>query len=292
MRKVKVAGAQIAPLPNDIPGSLAKVVAWMERAVTKTGAELIVFPESVTTGFMPAMKPEDLWDRVDFIPGILTEPICSAAKRLGVYVVFPTYERGLERGVVYNSAALIGPQGEIIGVYRKTHPFPGEQVERGGWSTAGTEAKVYDTAFGKVGMIICYDGDFPELSRVLAMQGAEIIVRPSAFLRSFDIWHLTTTARAYDNHVYVIAVNAVGTDAGNVHYFGNSMIVSPIAERLAQARTQEELIYAELDPDPLQYASYGIDSPMLFNHMEDRNILSYQGILAKAPSPFKPVRKE
>ena len=95
MRRVKVAGVQIAPLPNDIPGSLNKVVAWMDKAVAKTGAELIVFPESVTTGFMPAMSAEDLWDRVDFIPGRLTDPICSAAKRLGVYVVFPTYERCL-----------------------------------------------------------------------------------------------------------------------------------------------------------------------------------------------------
>lgn len=291
MRKVIVAGVQIAPVPNDVEANLVKVVQWMERAVAKTQAELIVFPESVTTGFMPAMRVDELWHLVDIIPGRLTAPICAAAKRLGVYVVFPTYERGESPGVVYNSAALIGPCGTVLGVYRKTHPFPGENVALGGWTTAGTEAKVYATSFGKVGMIICYDGDFPELSRVLAMQGAEIIVRPSAFLRSFDIWNLTTSARAYDNHVYVIAVNAVGTDAGKVNYFGNSMIVSPIAERLAQARTQEELLFAELDPDPLRYASYGIDSPMLFNHMEDRNIASYAGILRAAPSPFASVRR-
>lgn len=287
MQDLCVAGVQIACIPNQVEANIDKAVAWLEKAVATTQAQLIVFPETVTTGFGPAMPAEDLWELVDSIPGKTTQKICSAAKRLGVYVVFPTYERGPNK-TVYNSAALIDSQGEIVGVYRKTHPFPAERD----WVTAGNYAHVYDTDFGKIGMIICYDGDFPELSRILAMQGAEIIVRPSAFLRSFDIWYITNCARAYDNHVYVVAVNAVGTDAWGKLYFGNSMIVSPIAHRLAQARTQEEILWACLDADPLKTASYGITSPMLFNHMEDRNLEVYAGILQPAPSPFPPVRGE
>ena len=78
-------------------------------------------------------------------------------------------------------------------------------------------------------MTICYDGDFPELYRAEAIMGAEVICRPSALLRSFEIWELTNRARAYDNHVYIVACNAVGPDAGGNYYFGHSMIVDPIS---------------------------------------------------------------
>ncbi len=136
-------------------------------------------------------------------------------------------------------------------------------------------------------MIICYDGDFPELSRLLAVKGAEIIVRPSALLRSFDIWYITNAARAYDNHVYVVATNSVGPDAGGSYYFGHSMIVNPIAWRLAQARGGEEIIAAKLDPDPLRYVTWGSKSPQIFDHLEDRNLELYEGILKKARSRFE-----
>lgn len=281
MQEICVAGIQMTCEPQKVQINIRKAVEWLQKAVSKTAAKLIVFPESITTGFVPGMSVSELWDVVDTIPGKTTDAICEAAKRLGVYVVFPTYERG-EKNIVYNSAALIGPEGKVLGVYRKTHPFPKERE----WTTPGHETPVWDTPLGKIGIIICYDGDFPELSRVLAMKGAEIIVRPSAFLRSCEIWDLTNCARAYDNHVYVVAVNAVGTDAGNTLYFGNSMIVSPIAQKLAQARSQEEIVFARLSPNPLATASYGIDSPMAFNHMEDRNVQAYAGILKDAKSPF------
>ena len=71
-------------------------------------------------------------------------------------------------------------------------------------------------------MIICFDGDYPELSRIQAVQGAEVICRPSALLRSADIWELTSRARAYDNHVFIVGANAVGQDPAGVLYFGNS----------------------------------------------------------------------
>ncbi|MGW7363036.1 carbon-nitrogen hydrolase family protein, partial [Streptomyces sp. NPDC054841] len=138
---------------------------------------------------------------------------------------------------VHNSAALAGPDGQILGVYRKTHRFGPEPRERGGWVTPGDQVTVVDTGLGRIGMIICFDGDYPELSRVQAVQGAEILCRPSALLRSADLWELTCRARAYDNHVYVIG--ATGADPAGVLYFGNSLIVTPGAEVVARGSTHE-----------------------------------------------------
>jgi len=277
---------QFAVLTNQVQANVAKGVAWLERAVKEHGAELVVFPETITTGFVTGLDVEKLWELVDNVPGTTTHEVQAAARRLGVHVVWPTYRRGPDRQTVYNSAVLIGPGGEIIGIYDKTHPFPTERQECGGWTKAGRSADVFETRLGAVGMIICYDGDFPELCRLLAVKGAEIIVRPSALLRSFDIWHLTNAARAYDNHVYMVATNAVGPDAGGNNYFGHSMIVNPIAWRLAQARGVEEIVSAKLDPEPLKYVTWGSKSEQVFDHLEDRNLALYEDILREARSRF------
>lgn len=291
MREFTAACVQIAVTFNNVQANVDKGVAWLEKAVQEYGAELVVFPETVTTSFVTGLEAAELWDLVDQVPGRITHQLQAAAKSLGVHVVWPSYRRGPERGVVYNSAILIGPAGEIIGIYDKTHPFPLERAECGGWVTAGNRADVYETALGSIGMMICYDGDFPELSRLLAVKGAEIIVRPSALLRSFDIWHITNSARAYDNHVYVVATNSVGPDAGGGYYFGHSMIVNPIAWRLAQARGGEEIVAAKLDPEPLKYVTWGSKSPQVFDHLQDRNLALYKGILKKARSRFEPGKR-
>jgi len=291
VKRFVVAGVQMAVKPNDVNYNVEKSIKWLERAVSECHPDLVVFPETITTGFATGLSPEELYDLVDTVPGRLTERICEAAKKFRVYVVFTTYERGNTRGEVYNSAALIDYNGEIVGVYRKTHPYSLENVNRGGWVTPGMDTPVFDTQLGKIGIIICYDGDFPELSRALAVKGAEIIVRPSALLRSYEIWALTNRARAYDNHVYVVGVNAVGPDAAGNYYMGNSMIVTPIAQCIAQGRGAEEVIYAELDPDPLRYITYGSKSPQVFDHLEDRNLNVYVDAMKPAKSAFEPSKR-
>ena len=213
------------------------------------------------------------------------------AQDLGVFLCFGSYERGVERGVVYNSAMLVGPDGTFLGAYRKTHLFPTERRANAGWSTPGTEPTVIHTPLASIGLSICYDGDFPELFRAEALLGAEVILRPSALLRSFEIWELTNRARAYDNHVYMVACNAVGPDAGNNYYFGHSMIVDPISHKLAQARGTEEVIFAELDPDPIKHLTYGAVTPMIFDHLQDRNLEAYRDILQPGRSRFEPARR-
>ncbi len=287
MKEFIAACVQIAVTPNDVQGNIDKSVVWLEKAVAEYQAELVVFPETVTTTFVTGLSVDELWELVDDVPGRTTRDIQAAARALGVHVVWPTYRRGPQRGVIYNSAILIGPDGEIVGTYDKTHPFPLERCDCGGWVTVGNRADVLETALGSIGMIICYDGDFPELSRLLAIKGAEVIVRPSALLRSFDIWYITNAARAYDNHVYVVATNSVGPDAGGSYYFGHSMIVNPIAWRLAQARGGEEIIAAKLDPDPLRYVTWGSKSPQVFDHLQDRNVQLYEEILRETRSRFE-----
>ncbi len=291
MKEFIGACVQIAITPNDVKANVEKGVAWLEKAAREYEAELIAFPETVTTGYDTGLTAEGLWDLVDEAGGEISREIQKAAKSLGVHVIWPSYRRGPNRGEVYNSSILIGPDGEIIGIYDKTHPAPWERVQGGGWATMGTRADVFETALGNIGMIICYDGDFPELSRLLAIRGAEVIVRSAALQRSYDIWYITNCARAYDNHVYLMGSNLVGPDAAGNYGFGHSMIVNPIAWRLAQARGTEEIIAARLDPDPMRYITYGSKSPQTFDHLEDRNLELYAEILKEARARFEPGKR-
>jgi predicted amidohydrolase len=274
------AAVQIAPEPgpltaDSIKANGAKAASFVERCVDATGADLVVLPESTTTGFTPGVGPDELWDLLSEIPGPVVEPVQEVARRLGVHVVVGSYERGPERGVVYNAAVLIGRAGEVLGRYRKTHLFVGERRDAGGWVTPGDSVSVVETSFAKIGFTICFDGDYPELARIQAVEGAEVLVRPSALLRSADIWELTTRARAYDNHVFVVGANAVGADPAGTLYFGNSLIVTPIADVVARGTTHEGWISARLDPDAFQRMSGGSSQPQLFDHLADRNTRLY-----------------
>ncbi|PZS14064.1 MAG: carbon-nitrogen hydrolase family protein [Pseudonocardiales bacterium] len=278
MREVTVAAVQLAPssaplTAETIATNGARAVAMVRDCAAATAAELVVLPESVTTGFTPGVDVETLWDLVSAVPGPVLDPYAAVAADLGIHLVVGTYERDPRRGVVHNAAVLLGPSGDVLGVYRKTHPFGGERADRGGWVTPGDDICVVDTPLGRIGLIICFDGDNPELSRITAIKGAEIICRPSALLRSADIWELTNRARAYDNHVYVIGANATGVDPAGIIYFGNSMIVTPIAEVVARAASHECWVSARLDPaTALASLTPGSSVPQPFDHLADRNL--------------------
>ncbi len=278
MRAFTAAALQVqpiaAPLTRDIvAANIEHCVSWIRDCAHDSGAELIVLPETCTTGFTPGLSPDQLWGVVDPLPGDQTRPLHDVAAELRVHLVYGAYERGPQRGVVYNSSVLVGPDGATLGVYHKTHPFCTEIVSGGGWVTPGDDVCVVDTELGKIGMTICFDGDYPELSRITALKGAEVIVRPSALLRSADIWELTNRARAYDNHVFVIGSNATGVDPAGTLYFGNSMIVTPIAEVVARASSFEQWVSARLDPEgALGSLTPGSSVPQGFDHLADRNL--------------------
>jgi deaminated glutathione amidase len=277
MRPFVAAALQVGPVPGPVtPDAIAaNIEAALDlcrRCVDATGAELVVVPETVTTGFAPGLGPDALSDLVGPIPGPLTEHAQAIAAGLGVHLVWPTYEAGPDRGIVYNSAAVILPTGEVAGVYRKTHLFPAEQA----WVTPGDDVLVVGTDLARLGSVICFDGDFPELVRIEAGLGAEVVVRPSAFLRAADIWELTTRARAYDNHVYVVAPNAVGVDAGGHVYFGNSLIVGPTGEVLARGTSQPGWVSATVGVDPMSTISPGSSVRQGFDHLSERNLALYR----------------
>jgi predicted amidohydrolase len=300
MRAVTVAAVQVAPVPGPLTAraieeNTERALALVRDCVAATSAELVVLPESVTTGFTTGLDPEALWDLVSEI----AEPFLKAAAELNADLVFGSYERGPRRGIVHNAAVIAGRDGSVLGVYRKTHPFGSERADRGGWVTAGDDICVAETSYGKVGLIICFDGDYPELSRITAIRGAEIVCRPSALLRSADLWELTNRARAYDNHVYMIGANATGTDPGGAIYFGNSMIVTPIAEVTARAASHECWISARLDPSTaLASLTPGSSVPQPFDHLADRNLALIRrhadALLGEAATGFRygPARAE
>jgi deaminated glutathione amidase len=279
MRACTVAAVQVQPQHEPLTAETIKAnvdhaVDYVERCVDATNAELVVLPETMTTGFTPGCPAEELWDVLGAAEDPAVAVLTETARRLGIHLVWGSYSRGDERGVVFNSAILAGPAGEVLGRYRKTHPFCTELRSRGGWVTPGDDVSVVATELGQIGLMVCFDGDFPELARIMALQGAEVLVRPSALLRSADIWELTNRARAYDNHVYVVGANAVGIDPGGVLYFGNSMIVTPTAEVLAWGSTHESWVSARLDPSTaLASLTPGSSVRQGFDHLAERNLV-------------------
>jgi predicted amidohydrolase len=278
MRALTAAAVQVQPLHDRLTAETIKAnvdhaVDYVERCVERTEAELVVLPETVTTGFTPGCSADQLWDVLGDPDGPTVGAFAEVAGRLGIHLVWGTYTRGHERGVVYNAAMIAGPSGQVLGVYRKTHPFCTELRSRGGWVTPGDDCCVVSTELGRIGLMVCFDGDFPELARIMALHGAEVVVRPSALLRSADIWELTNRARAYDNHVFVVGANAVGIDPAGVLYFGNSMIVTPTAEVLAWGSTHESWVSARLDPSlALASLTPGSSVRQGFDHLAERNL--------------------
>jgi predicted amidohydrolase len=188
-RTVKLAAVHFRPkgkTPAERRESLAPFVA----EAAKKGADLVVLGETVTVvgGGTPAEVAEP-------VPGPSTEFFGGLARKHDLYVVVGLYERAGH--LVYNVAALIGPDGKLVGTFRKV-TLPTSEVESG--VAPGKDYPVFDTKFGKVGMMVCYDGFFPEVARELTNRGAEVIAWP--------VWGCNpdlARARAAENHVYVVS---------------------------------------------------------------------------------------
>jgi predicted amidohydrolase len=229
-RRVRLATAHLQPKegsnPQDKPPQFAALIA---KAATRK-ADLIVLPETLTyygTG-------KKMHECAEPIPGPSTEYFGRLAVKHDLYIVAGLLER--EGPAVYNVAVLISPNGKVIGKYRKV-TLPRGEIEAG--ITPGRDYPVFETRFGKVGMMICYDGFFPEVARALAIQGAEVIVWP--------VWGcnpLLASARACENHVYV--VSSTYTDASK-HDWMISGIYDHHGDVLSQADTWGEIAITEVD---------------------------------------------
>lgn len=247
-RNLTLAAIQMECAPLDKAANVERAIGLLETAVDE-GAELMVLPELFTMGFyiFKDRNPE-FFSMAEPIPGPTTEAIRRIAKKHGVYIVSPVFEK-LASGAYRNTAPLIGPDGEIIGKYSKTHvpPRPEEKF----YFSPGSEFPVFPTEIGKIGMAICYDREFPEPMRVLALKGAEMIMVPSVLFprdkASYpDGWILVNRTRALDNGVFGVFVNRGGKESGK-EYFGHSMIVDPRGKVLAMAGYEECVITATID---------------------------------------------
>jgi len=280
MKKFTAAVIQYSVRPGDFLANAKRFEKFARKAKKQFKADIIIAPETCLTGFVSAASKKEILPLTLHARNPLCKQIASLAKEIKAHLVVPAYES--VGGKIYNSVFFFDrKRGLRPERYRKTHLFPSERIENGGVCSPGNKAVVVKTDLANFGIIICYDGDFPELSRVTTIKGAEVILRPSALLRPYEIWKLTNRARAYDNHIYVIGANAVGTDYNGTIHFGQSMIVHPNAHVIGQARGTDDIIAADLDPDPIRFISVGSKTPMLFDHLKDRNIPAYGNYLNK-----------
>jgi predicted amidohydrolase len=189
-RKVRLATVHYKPAGKS-PRQNCEELAPLVAKAAKEQADLVVLGETVPYVNVKK-KPHET---AELVPGPTTEYFGELAKSHGLHIVLSLYER--ERHLVYNTAILLGPDGKLIGKYRKVC-LPHAEVEAG--VAPGEDYPVFDTALGKVGMMVCYDGFFPEVARELSSRGAEVIAWP--------VWGCNprlATARACENHVFVVS---------------------------------------------------------------------------------------
>jgi len=239
---MKIAGVQMDVKFGEIEANLDRIVSFYETARSEK-AELVVFPECAVTGYCFHDR-EEAEHYAQPIPGPITDTLTAACQRLGGTMVVGMIEKNGNQ--LFNNAVLLGENGPI-GTYRKVHlPFLG--LDR--FADFGDRPfEIHEVDGVKIGLNICYDTSFPEASRVLSLQGADLIVLPTNWPEGAEcLAEHTINVRAMENHVYYIAIDRVGSERGFT-FIGRSRICQPGGKTLAMASAEgEEILYAEIDP--------------------------------------------
>ncbi len=239
------AAVQFHPVLFDVDGNLATMARLVEEAAAR-GARLVVLPELATTGyeggerFFEMAEPAAVGSRS-------VDAMAELCRRHGLYLAYGFAERDqLIRDLLYNSVALLGPDGALVGVYRKVHLFADERK----WFRPGCDFPVFDTELGRIGIIVCWDVAFPEPARVLALRGADVIVVCSNYEKPYaEDWDMMCSARALDNVLPLVASNRYGPDPV-LDFFGHSRILDPLGRVLAALdEDREGVITAEIDTE-------------------------------------------
>ena len=235
---------QIKPALADFETNVSRMEGIITNIMAeRPGTDLIVFPELITSGYECSRKQFiSLSEKMDICSPSLSR-ISELCKNFNVSITYGLPELGAD-GEYYNSAVLLGPNGDILGSYRKIHLFDTEKL----FFTSGSEIDIIDTSFGKVGLMICWDAAFPELSRAYALQGAQLLIVVSNWESPYsDDWDLITRARAFDNTLYLVSANRIGLDK-TLNFFGHSNIISPVGKVIESLNEEVEgIIHAELD---------------------------------------------
>ena len=239
---IRVAAVQMNPRLREKEYNLHKILESVQTAAQEGDADLVVFPECALTGYCFIDLDEARYE-AESIPGPSTELIERTCREMEIHAVVGLLEQEGER--VYNAVAFIAPSGQVEH-YRKIHlPYLG--VDR--FLTPGDRPfRVYDSAVGRIGTNICYDANFPESARVMALQGAEAILLPTNWPEGAECTpEFVINTRAHENRVNYVAVNRVGTERGFT-FIGKSKIVDYTGRTLVEGSAdREEILYADLD---------------------------------------------
>ncbi len=236
---------QCVPAPLDVTGNLQRLDQAAQQA-RAGGADVLVCPEMFLTGYN--IGPTAVAQLAQPADGEYAQAVGKIAQRHGLAIVYGYPERAAD-GTVFNAAQWIQADGQRALNYRKTHLFGA--LDKTQFAAGDLTAALVDIKGWRVSLLICYDVEFPENTRRLALAGADLIVVPTANMADFDFVATTLVpVRAYENQVYLAYANYTGPE-GDLHYGGLSTVAAPDGAVLAQAARNETLVFATLDPERL-----------------------------------------
>ncbi len=256
---------------NSKERNIRDALAGIDRAAA-TGARLVVLPEAWTY-----LGPDaGLREAADIIPGPLTDQLAERARQHGIYLhIGSIFERVEGEPRLYNTTVVYDPTGEEVARYRKIHLFDVDidsvaAYRESSMIAPGEEIVTFDLDRITVGLAICYDLRFPELFRILALRGAEMIILPAAFtmVTGRDHWETLLRARAIENSMYVVAAAQVGQHPPGLWCYGRSMVIDPWGVVIAQASDQPTVLTSHLDLAYVQHVRRQV--PSLKNRLPDR----------------------
>jgi 5-aminopentanamidase len=224
-------------------------IQWLEQqlcAAQAQGVDLLVLPELFVTGYNVGSQVETLAEPAD---GPTAKVIVGLANKYQIAIHYGFSEA--DGGKLYNAAQCIGPAGKVLGHYRKRVLPPGFEAS---FFTKGDEVGLFQWRGFSIGMLICYDAEFPELARQLAVAGADIILVATALASGWGwVARQMMPTRGYENGVYFIYANYSGEEHGT-SYLGESFIGSPMGSELVRASSAEQLVVAEIDLEQVKTA--------------------------------------
>jgi len=250
---------------TDKETNLKKIIKFIEKASSKR-ARLCAFPEFMMFYTSSSQTPKQLSTEAEKINGNFVSSICKAAKENKIQVVGTFYEKSSKKNRVYDTSFLVDKNGKIVSTYRKIHLYDALGFKESKKLVAGKKIiKPTKSSIGKMGMMICYDLRFPEMSRILANAGSEILVAPSAWVKGKgkeEHWITINKTRAIENGCYVIAPDQVG----NI-YCGRSLVVDPFGNILLDMKKKQGIAVVDIDIDKVKQIRKVL--PLLKNRRTD-----------------------
>ena len=240
MRNVTISVIQLENKLFDKNANLLKADGLIRQAAAK-GANMICLPELFVTGYNLNAFGDRIYELGEGLTGPTITHMRALAKELGVYIIAPIAMQMRTTRPLENNAVVIDDEGEVIGTYSKNHLFGDEPK----YFTANGEYPVFDTKYGKIGIMICCDNNFPEPARILALGGAELIFMPAAWrVQEADLWKLLISSHACENNVFIAAAN-VFSRMDDLFLFGHSKIVDPRGRVLRESETEGDDVLVE-----------------------------------------------